>query len=371
MLDVKFKIKPGHSSERTWMRPAPLKTLFWNVTYACNYHCGICFTDAGHPYSDELTTQEAMDMISKAQAAGIQDIIISGGEPFLRKDMVTILTHMANLGISARIASNGSLLTDELLSQLRHETITKSFQISLDTLDPTLYGEIHGTPPDSLHSILSTLRRIHEHGFHTTVSVRLTPQTLPGILKIMDNAYAEGWSTVTIHCPLNTQRSNGALPQETDFLTLLRPAFEHFCALPHRWLIETYIPWAQYHPVVKRFQEHIRFVHRGCSAGRDHLTINPSGWILPCVCLDTQVAYVGNVRQDDLADVFHNSPICDMMRHPEKHGICVNCSNVSTCGGGCRTAAFVLTGRLDGQDKSCPIWRSRMNARDTYAHDAP
>jgi len=341
MLDVKFKIKPGHTSERAWMQPAPLKTLFWNVTYTCNYHCGICFTDAGYPHSDELTTQEAMDMISKAHTAGIQDIIISGGEPFLRKDMFAILKYMANLGISARIASNGRLLTNKLLSQLRHETLTKSFQISLDTLDTNLYSEIHGAPPETLQFILATLRRIHEYEFHTTVSVRLIPQTLPSIIQIMDNAYLEGWSTFTLHWPLNIRRSNGTLSQETDFLTLLRPAFEHFPAFPQRWLIETYIPWAQYHPLVNRLQEDIRFVHRGCSAGRDHLTIRPSGWISPCVCLDTQVAYVGNVRQDDLANVFQNSPICDMMRRPERHGICVNCSNVSTCGGGCRAAAFV------------------------------
>jgi len=358
MLDVKLKIKPGHTSERSWMEPSPLKQLFWNVTYACNYHCPICFTDAGDSPPDELTTQEAIDVIDRAHAAGVRDIIISGGEPFVREDILELLAHMAELGITARIASNGSLLTDELLRRLQSETLTKSFQISLDTLDAHLYGEIHGTGPDALNSVLQVLRRIQEFGFHTTVSVRLAPRTLPGIPQLIDRACEEGWSTVTIHWPLHTRRIGGAFPQETDFLSLLSPVFDHFCALPKRWLIETYIPWAQYHPLMQRLSRKIRIVHRGCRAGRDRLTIGPSGWLSPCVCLDVPAAYVGNVRRDDLADVFRNAPVCRMFRRPWEYGICTDCPNVATCGGGCRATAFVLSGRLDGPDRSCPLRRS-------------
>ena len=139
----------------------------------------------------------------------------------------------------------------------------------------------------------------------------------------------------------------------------------HFLKLPQHWLIETYIPWAQYHPAIKRFQKHIRFVHRGCRSGRDRLTINPTGWISPCVCLDVPAAYVGTVRQDNLLDAFHRSPLCEMMRRPQEHGICSGCPNVETCGGGCRAAAFALTGQLDGQDESCPLWKTRA-AQGTY-----
>jgi len=54
MLDVKLKIEPGHASERIWMAPSPLKTLFWNITYACNYRCGVCFTASGSRKNDEI-----------------------------------------------------------------------------------------------------------------------------------------------------------------------------------------------------------------------------------------------------------------------------------------------------------------------------
>ena len=367
MLDVKFKIRPGHARQRDWMAPSPLRQLFWNVTYACNYRCEVCFADAAVRHPDELTTQEAMDLVRQAHEAGVKDIIISGGEPFMRGDLPEILACMARLGMTARIASNGSLLTEDLLDRLRRDTLTKSFQISLDTLDHALYRRLHGAPADGLDGALAALRAIKERGLHTTVSVRLTPGTLPGIPDLLERAVAEGWATVTVHCPLHTGRAGGAWPQDADVLGMLAPAFDRFASLPECWLVETYIPWAQYHPVVQRLAEQVNVVHRGCTAGRDRLTVNPTGAVSPCVCLDAPAAHLGNVRRDGLREMFERSPVCRMMRQPAEHGICARCAHVAACGGGCRAAAYVLTGRLDGQDTSCPVWQRRAAAREAQA----
>ena len=339
-----------------------MRKLFWNVTYVCNYRCQICFTDSGKAAPMELSTSEARKMLDDAREAGVNDIIISGGEPFMRQDLVEILSYMGDLGITARIASNGSLLTDDILSELRARSLTKSFQISLYTLDRGLYAEIHGTDPEAFNGAIGALGRIQAHGFHTTVSVRLTPKTLPGIPDLIDRARAEGWSTVTIHCPLHTRRVEDAFPQDADVLGLLEPVFEHFAGLSEKWLMETYIPWAQYHPAMKHLVGKVHVVHRGCRAGRDRLTVNPDGTLSPCVCMDVEEAHVGNVRTDDLTQVYENAEICTMLRDPAKYGICATCGNVSTCGGGCRASAFALSGRVDGQDESCPVWRRRCAA---------
>ncbi len=368
MLDIKLKLRPGHTSSRAWMGPSPLKTLFWNVTYACNFRCGICFADAGSKSPDELTTAEGMELVQKAHEAGVQDILISGGEPFTRKDLIPILAHMADFGITARIASNGSLLDAKILARLRRETLAKSFQISLDTADEALYAKFHGTASAALRVVLDNIKRIQDNGFHTTVSVRLGRQTLAGIPQLLELAVREGWATVTVHCPVHTRRIQGAFLQNEDVISLLSPALDHFCALPNSWLIETYIPWAEYHPLLRSIEKRIRINHLGCRAGRDRLTINPTGWISPCVCLDVPAAYVGNIRRDDLREVFQSSPICEMMRRPEDYDICSDCPSVAKCGGGCRAAAFALTGRLDGPDGSCPVRKNRTNIRARDSH---
>ncbi|MBN1223722.1 MAG: radical SAM protein, partial [Candidatus Aminicenantes bacterium] len=225
MLDIKLKLKPGHTSEREWMKPSRLKTLFWNVTYNCNYLCPVCFTDAGQAQPGELTTEEAFLTVQKIHEAGVHDVIISGGEPFIRRDMIDILEKMAEVGIRTRIASNGSLLTEDILSRLRRHTLTESFQISLDTVDSRFYEKFHNAPSGAFFKVTDILRLIQEYGFHTTVSVRVMPETLSGIPELIDTAVDNGWSTVTLHIPVPTRRVKDAFPAGTDVISLLRPVF--------------------------------------------------------------------------------------------------------------------------------------------------
>ncbi len=355
MIDVKLKLYPGHTSERSWLEPSPLRALYWNVTYACNFRCPICFADAGPALPDELSTEEALRLVDHARECGVKGVIVSGGEPFARPDLLQILTRLAERGITVRIATNGSLLDGDLLSRLRGETSVKSFQVSLDCLDPELYARCHGTSATTLERVLANLSLMQEHEFHTTVSARLSPDTLPGIPALLDRAVRELWSTVTVHIPVHTRRTEGAFPQQADALSLLEPVLQHFAALPRRWLVETYIPWAEHHPVIARLAQQVRVVHRGCRAGRDRLAVHPDGGVSPCVCMDVPEARLGNVRRDSLLDLFERSPLCLMLRDPGGHGICADCAHVLTCGGGCRAAALAAGGRIDGEDVSCPL----------------
>lgn len=358
MLDIKLKLKAGHTSERSWMEASPLKTLFWNVTYSCNFRCGICFTDAGAPAPGELTAREALEAVDRIRDAGVRDVLISGGEPFARPDLVDILERMAGYGIVVRVATNGSLLDDALLKRLKNRTLVKSFQVSLDTVDPETYAAIHGTGPGVLDKVLANVDLIRDSGFHTTTSVRLTPRTLPGIPALLDSAVRRDWATVTVHLPVHTRRIRDAFPQDADVFSLMEPVFDHFLGLPRKWLIETYVPWAEYHPAVRRLEKRIKVVHRGCRAGRDRLTIHPTGDLSPCVCMDRPEAYYGNIRDVDLRDAFRDSPACVLLRGPAAYGLCADCGHSDHCGAGCRAAALALDGRIDAQDRSCPVRQS-------------
>jgi radical SAM protein with 4Fe4S-binding SPASM domain len=360
MLDIKFKLKESHISARSWMEPSPLRHLFWNVTAACNHRCGICFSASGAERLGELSTDEALALVDQAHEAGVRGFILSGGEPLLRQDMPQILKRMAALGLKVRVATNGTLLTEEMLHFMRDETTVQSFQVSVDTLNPELYAELHGTTPSSHAEALRALERIRDHGFHTTASARLTPQTLEEIPGLLDRAAEEQWATFTVHLPVHTRRTEGASSQETDLLALLEPAVDHFFNMPDHWLIETYIPWAPYHDLMVRASARGRVVHVGCRAGRDRLTVHPSGDLSACVCMDVPAARLGNVRDDRLQDVFEQSPGCDLFQHPAAHGICDDCEQVAVCGGGCRAAAYALTGRMDGLDGSCPVRQERV-----------
>ena len=300
--------------------------------------------------------------MDRIRDAGVRDVLISGGEPFVRPDLVDILERMAGHGIVVRVATNGSLLDDGLLKRLKDRTLVRSFQVSLDTVDPETYAAVHGTGGGVLERVLANIDLIRERGFHTTTSVRLTPRTLPGIPDLLDAAVRGDWATVTVHLPVHTRRIRDAFPQDADVFTLMEPVFDHFLGLPRRWLVETYVPWAEYHPAVRRLEKRIKVVHRGCRAGRDRLTIHPTGALSPCVCMDRPEAYHGNIRDVDLRAAFEGSPACAILRDPGAHGLCADCVHAPHCGAGCRAAALAMDGRIDALDGSCPV-RQALSAR--------
>ena len=355
MLDVKLKIRPGHVNKTEWMKALKIRRMGWNVTHACNYRCRVCYSSSGKPAANELSTSEAKDMIRQARDMGVTRFVISGGEPFMRPDMIEVLAFMGDLGIDALVATNGSLLTRDMLARLRDQTKATSFQVSLDTLDRQRYAEFHGVRAEMLDRALRSLDYIQEAGFHTTVSTRPTPMNLPGIPDLLDLALRQQWPTVTIHWPLPVGRTEDCWPPDTDMLSLLAPVFEHFLQMSEHWVIQMSIPWARYHPAVQALAKRIRVVHKGCNACREILCIDANGDVLPMSCMTWEECWMGNLRERTLARAYGDSPMPDLMKRPWEHGICTDCAYVGDCGGGCRARAIARGRRLDALDMSCPV----------------
>lgn len=347
MLDLKLKFTPSHASARDWMAPSPLKKLFWNVTRACNFRCGICFTNSGGAAADgELTTEEALAAVDAAAAAGVGDIIISGGEPFLRPDIERILERMAERDITARIATNGSRQDDDLLRRLKRRTRVKSFQISVDSLDPQVYDLIHGVPVRFLETALDAMERIGRHGFHATASARVTPRRCPVFPPCCGKRTIAGGPRSPCTCRCRRVAPKASSRRRRICWSSSRPCWKN-----------SYIPWAEYHPAIRRLSDRVPFVHCGCRAGRDRLTLGLDGALTFCVCLDVPEAVVGNIRTDDLRRVFADAPLCRLYRDPIGEGICADCRHADRCGGGCRASAWSATGSFHAPDPGCPLLR--------------
>jgi MoaA/NifB/PqqE/SkfB family radical SAM enzyme len=109
-------------------RAYPPKTMGLWVTWKCNCRCLMC--PFYNPYTNhselfkklkekkELTTQEIIKLIDDAHKLGVRRFSISGGEPFLRKDIIKIIEHIKKKGDYCSVFSNGILLNKELSKKL-------------------------------------------------------------------------------------------------------------------------------------------------------------------------------------------------------------------------------------------------------------
>jgi len=87
------------------------------ITSRCNNNCRHCYinlpADSSEAKSKELTFSQIKDIVDQAVSLGALWCLITGGEPFLRKDFFDIYLYIKKKGLLVSVFTNASLITDE------------------------------------------------------------------------------------------------------------------------------------------------------------------------------------------------------------------------------------------------------------------
>lgn len=112
-----------------------VQSVYWSITGKCNCKCRHCFVDAPSSKFGELSTDEAIDIIDQMADCGVSKVDLSGGEPFVRKDIWCLIDRMLEryIGIGS-IYTNGCLIDDYTLDQFDRRSLRPGFVISFDGL---------------------------------------------------------------------------------------------------------------------------------------------------------------------------------------------------------------------------------------------
>jgi len=137
-----------------------------SVTDKCNLRCRYCMPEEGvckKRHADMLTEDELVTAVEAAASLGITKVRITGGEPLVKKNIVSICRRTAAVeGIEeVCLTTNGVLLPQ--LGEALKEAGVKRINLSLDTLDPVKYAHI--TRIGKLEDFQEGLRAAFEAGF--------------------------------------------------------------------------------------------------------------------------------------------------------------------------------------------------------------
>ncbi len=124
-----------------------LSLLAINLTRRCNLECAHCYLDAGilrRGDSDELSTAEVKSLLDDVAALDHGTLIVlTGGEPLLRRDLETIVRHGVARGLPVVIGTNAMMLSERRLRSLDDAGVL-GFGISLDSLEPARHDRFRG-----------------------------------------------------------------------------------------------------------------------------------------------------------------------------------------------------------------------------------
>ena len=140
-----------------------------SVTERCNLRCRYCMPEDGIcklSHMDMMTEEEMIMAMEAAASLGITKLRITGGEPLIKKNIISICEHAANIpGIKEVCITTNGVLLPKLAKPLKDAGVTR-FNISLDTLKPEKFNYI--TRIGNFQDAMDGIQAVIEEGFEKT-----------------------------------------------------------------------------------------------------------------------------------------------------------------------------------------------------------
>jgi AdoMet-dependent heme synthase len=317
----------------------------WHLTDRCNLNCRHCYQEG--PSSGEMPLPEIRSVVGEIgemikawsdayEIAFSPSFNVTGGEPFLRRDLFEILEIMGRHGFDLYLLSNG-ILIDRTKAEYLARLSVKGVQISLEGPEE-IHESIRGR--GSFSSSLKGISHLVAAGINVTINMTLS-ELNAGTLTEMA-ALTKSLGVKRLGFSRLVPSGKGA-----DLLALALPR-ERVKEL-YQKLLSTQIDGLQMvtgDPVASQMDplglgEDLGTVPLGgCAAGVSGLTIMPDGTIVPCRRLPVPI---GRVTKDSLRELWVTSPVLEALRDKSRYqGKCGQCSRWAACRG-CRAIAYAYS----------------------------
>jgi radical SAM protein len=353
---------------------------FWETTRACGLACRHCRASAIHePLPGQLTPEEGMALVDALAGFGTPRpvLVATGGDVLERRDLMTLIERAAELKVPVALAPSVTpLLTDDRVASLRTAGV-KVMSISLDGASAATHEGIRGIE-GHFEKTLEAIRRLRRHGITVqvnTVVMRDNVHELPAVFQLIREAGASIWEVFFL---IQVGRGVGVgelAPEQNEdvchFLvdasqygmivrTVEGPFFRRVVATRKGEVPEGAAPQpergALYALLAGELRTRlgeptstIRAQTKGTRDGRGIVFVAHDGEINPSGFLPVAL---GNVREDDIVEVYRDHPLLRRIRAAEFSGRCGPCGFRELCGGS-RARAFASSGDALAEDPAC------------------
>jgi radical SAM protein len=343
-------------------------TIAWEVTRACAYACVHCRADAMHtPDPCQLTTQESLRLIDRLADFGSPILIFTGGDPMMRKDLPELIAYATQKGLRCSLTPTATALpTTERLEQVRDAGIRR-IALSLDAPRAEIHDSFRQVR-GSWQRTMDILHRAQSIGVsvqvNTTVA-RHNVDILDEMVPFIQEVNAVQWSLFFLVPTGRAQVENMITAEEHervfnwlydlsktapfDIKSTAAPMYRRV-AIQRKRVEQSNDQPVTFQGAGFQYEDGLNRPTRGVNDGNGFLFISHTGDIQPSGFLPITA---GNVRSDDVVEVYRQSQLFTDLRSPDKiKGRCGVCEYRDVCGGQ-RGRAYGITGDYLETDPAC------------------
>ncbi|NMB70895.1 MAG: radical SAM protein [Bacteroidales bacterium] len=332
------------------------KSVMWYITQKCNLRCQHCFLEGCPKASHEFSEEDAKRLMDELGRMGVLYLSLSGGEPFMRKDLFRLIEYASSYGMRVDIASNGTLIDKDMVKKIASSHVFQ-VQVSIDGLE-----KVHNSfraNNEAFKASAEAVRRMLDEGIMVTISHTVRKGLVGEAEKVIDWAVGMQCAGIKIipFYPVGRGEKKAAqyVLTKEDIVQLHGMISEKRKLAPAGFEIYTEM---DYLIPLKGLTEQSRFMF--CPAGKETLAVFPDGTLYACPFLTTFPA--GKWPEDTIENVWFHSPVLSMLRGitaAQVAGKCRECENRTICGGGCRAFAYYSGSAIDGSDPYCLVFAGK------------
>lgn len=324
------------------------------ISERCNLQCQYCFRGGGHNVRD-ISTDDWIKIINDMGSIKINRCMVSGGEPTLHPGIVSIIDALLKNDIFPYLATNGTLLTPQMVNDLKHVGL-KYTQVSLDTVNDELFSHITGA--NCLEPVMTGIKTLVNAGIATGVKAVITNYNAPDIINLIDFCHHVGVSRVTfdLYSPSYMGGKNTKLfLMQEQHESLVKTILEQREKYKGKMDISPYkrIPrWKNADSIIQ------------CGAFLGSLTINAEGETIVCDQFDDSRLRPGNVLKNSIMDVWNSENMKRVreLKNIEIDATCKSCEYFDKCKTGCFSITQLYTGNPFAPDPRC--WKAIIKGPD-------
>ena len=327
----------------------------WELTLKCNLACSHCGSRAGDARVNELSTEEALKVVSQLAEVGIKEVTLIGGEAFMRPDWLIIARAISDAGMKCTMTTGGFGISLEMARKMKQAGLAL-VSISVDGLEET-HDHLRGKKGSwqSAFRTMSHLKAVDLTYTCNTQINRLSAPEFPLIYETIRDAGVAAWQFM-LTVPMGNAADNAEILLQPYELLDLYPMLARVVSRARREGVYIHAGnnigyYGPYERFLKGNGSKWGF-YQGCGAGLTNLGIEADGTIKGCPSLPTSAYTGGNIRERSLRDIVEHSQELRFnlgAGTPEgtahMWGFCKTCEFAELCRGGCSWTAHVFFNR--------------------------
>ena len=323
--------------------------VVWEITLACNLKCIHCGSRAGDKRPAELSLSECKDVVAELAALGSREVVLIGGEAYLRKDWIEIVRSISSAGMRCAIQTGARGLSRQMLLAAKSAGLA-AIGVSLDGVAET-HDSMRGVAGSHSQAI-SCLQHASDAGLETSVNTqinRLNKNEIERIYEIVKLSGARSWQLQLTVAMGNATDVEDLIIQPYELLEiipLLAALFERGRREGVTLVAGNNIGYFGMYEHVFRGPELALGNYEGCSAGINVLGIEADGTVKGCPSLATRRYSEGTIKSKQLSDMWRDENLFRLNKDEVAFGgYCAECYYRSVCRAGCTWTSDSLFGK--------------------------